>query len=104
MPKSARIDEVIQHPDGKVEIRFTQGETPLPVLWSGLSLEFESVHALASHLAQAQENIADGPLLLLQAAKGAKLDPSLGAAFRAAVKGKAATLDLTGALSIIALG
>ena len=35
MAKAARIDNVILHPDGRVEILKTEGDTPLPEAPSG---------------------------------------------------------------------
>lgn len=30
-----RVDDIIEHPGGQLEVRFTSGEAPLPAAWGG---------------------------------------------------------------------
>lgn len=103
MAVSGRIDDVILYQDGRVEVRFTEGPTPLEVGWSGQATIYSSRQDFFDALAATEADLM-GKLKLLQLAKGYKLDPSLKSAFVTAVKDKTATLDLTGQVSTISVG
>ncbi len=103
MALAARIDDVLVHPDGSVEVKLTEGSAPLPATWPGTGQVYSSVQQFVEALQGAE--VAVGPhLALLQLAKGYKADPTLKTVFLAAVKGKTITLDLTGLTAPIALG
>jgi hypothetical protein len=103
MAKAARIDDVIKHADGHIEVRYTEGDAPLPASWSGLSEQYGSVEQFVAALSDSETATAEH-LKRIQVAKGYKADPTLGATFLNAVKNKTATLDLTGQVATITLG
>lgn len=101
MANAARIDNVILHPDGRVEVLKTEGPTPLPVAPGGSGVIWSSRQAFVEALAAAEALISTDLLALVQLATGYKVDPNIGAAFITRVKGKTATLDLTGVVAPI---
>ena len=103
MSKATRIEDVEFDSNGAVHVKFTRGEVPLPPTWGGESLEFASREAFAAALADAEERVSHD-LGMIQCAVGYKADSTLGATFKSKVKGKTATLDLTGLTSAITLG
>src|SRR5574337_863065 len=50
MAVAFRIDDYTQHPDGSIEIRYTAGVEPLPLIWSGHSWIFSSKNDLQEFL------------------------------------------------------
>lgn len=105
MAKACRIDDVIKHPDGRVEVRYTEGETPLPATWQGTAEVYPDFPSLAADLDAIEDQIAQaGILRRIQIAAGYKIDPSLGSSFVTRIKGKTTTLDLTGTVDLIRIG
>lgn len=105
MAKACRIDDVIRHPDGRIEIRFTEGETPLPPTWPGTAVIYPDGTSLAEDLTTVEGHVEQAGILRhVQMAAGYKLDPSLGPNFVGRVKGRTTTLDLTGLPEIIRIG
>ena len=95
MAKAARIDNVILHANGSVEIQKSEGDTPLPETPMGLGVIYPSkADLLAACTALESDMISQGYLALLQVAAGVKKDPNMGATFVSQTKNKTATLDL----------
>jgi hypothetical protein len=105
MAFSARIElnAVTKAPDGSISIKYTEGEAPLPVEWSGNSIVFSGPQALATELEAAEARVA-ADLKLIQIAKGYKVDPSIGVTFSNTISGKTTTLDLVGQTVPIVVG
>jgi len=47
-----RIDGYTQHPDGRVEVRYTAGKDPLPAAWSGQAWVFFAKADLTEFLSE----------------------------------------------------
>lgn len=103
MAHAVRIDDVTKLPGGQIEVKYTEGPAPLPPGWTGSGLTFPDVASFVAALGTAEGTVA-GELKLIQLAKGYKADPALGQTFTNSVKGKTATLDLTGLQSPITVG
>lgn len=88
-----RIDDVIAHPDGVIEVRITHGASPLPAKWSGTAVRFPSKAALLDDPTSA---LSDSVLLALLVRWWRAQDASLTDVTK--VRGKTMTLDPSGAL------
>lgn len=103
MAVSGRVDDVILHPDGRVEVKFTEGPEPLPPIWTGSAVVYSSRADFVAALQQTEVDLFP-TLKLIQLSVGYKNDPLLGATFLARVEGKTATLDLDGLVAPIRIG
>lgn len=78
MPRAARVDRVVIHADGQVQINYTAGETPLQITPSGQSFVYANRQALLAALEAAQDTINEEVLVLMGVAEGwTKADPSM---------------------------
>jgi hypothetical protein len=104
MAIAARIDDIIFHPNGNVEVKITEGETPLPAQPSNNATIYADKNALLDAVADLEDELAQGKLALIQLAAGIKKDPQMGQNFVNQTEGKTCTLDLLGASVPIVVG
>ena len=109
MAKAGRVDDVVfgqSDADGPIfaEIKFTGGESPLPVGWQGLSMQLRTEEAFIAALEAVYDKLTPDDLVLLQVAVGFKADPRYGSAFRTRCVGKSTIVDLTGLAAPISIG
>lgn len=100
MPRAVKVYGVNITPTGQVEVRYAEGQTPLPAEWGGQVLSYESRDALAQAMEAAQADVSTELLVLMAVAEGwTKTDPSMAAP--ATMKAKEAQLDLTGGVTAV---
>lgn len=100
MARAVKVFSVNVTPTGAVEIRYAEGQTPLPAEWGGQVLSYESRAALAAAMEAAQSDISTELLVLMALAEGwTKADPSM--SVPSSMKAKEAQLDLTGGATAV---
>lgn len=99
MAKAARTDDVIFHANGSVEMKYTEGDYPLPAEPSTVGNLYASRTELIEAIVAAEGRIASD-LKFLQWAKSYKGDPAIGNTFVndpvIGCKGKTSILDMQG--------
>lgn len=95
MADSIRIDEMIFDASGRVRVKYTRGPAPLPAEPSGSEVEFPNKAAFGQMLADLA--LSDTQMIALVVAPTFKQSTSMPSAL--AYKGKAFTLDTSGAIS-----
>jgi len=103
MAVSGRVDDVILHLDGRVEVKYTEGVEPLPLAWGGEAVIYPSRVDFVLALQETETSLLS-TLKLIQLAAGYKTDPTLGSGFLTRVEGKTTTLDLAGLAVPIKVG
>lgn len=100
MAKAVQVHKITVLADGKVQVDYNAGPSPLPTEWQGSSLVYNSKQELANALQAAEESMSTETLVLIAVASGwTKSDPSMSNPTSA--KLTEAQLDLTGAASAI---
>lgn len=93
MARALRVDDVVLLPGGRVEVRITDGQAPLPAEWSGHGVQYPSTTA-ARDAVQAEAERIETILLSLLAHRIARQTGGFNAQFITAIEGKTITLDL----------
>lgn len=102
---AGRLDDVTgNRTSGRITVKITTGEAPLPLTWQGQSLLFSGAEVLREQLAALKARLRPDELALLQLLSAVERDPTLGVTFEANCRAKTCTLDLTGAVNVIAVG
>lgn len=89
--------------DGRVMVRRTTGDLPLPndgATPSTETIEFASKQDFMNAIKEAEERVA-ADLMFVQAGAALKGDPNLGATFKSAFVGKLSQVDLSGTATTI---
>jgi hypothetical protein len=101
MPKTIRIDRVIERPNGVVSVEYTEGMGVLPGPAAGTSVDFPSREAIYAELQAREEDIDERLLLLMALSQWYKGDTQLRTLTGA--NGRTASLDLTGTGTVVAV-
>jgi hypothetical protein len=101
MARTVRIDSVEIMPDGRLQVKITEGVPPLPKEWGGVVVHYVSKEAMVSEIQQLDAVFDTTSLRNLALSTWYKVDPQLATVSYAA--GKVATVDLLGTTTAISV-